>query len=267
MQTTVYVELHSGFGNQIFQYAFALSLRELYGFKVFILPSEGNSHSKTNYQHLFRLVDKAGFEDVPKNAIALSKKNAAFDWWNPLSLNINPVTRLSGYHQNYQLSRTVIPQIYNSLATVFQFIYGVPKEWYPYATAFLHVRRGDYLLPYIKVHILTMKYYKTAVEYVESKNPSVKKWLVVTDDEKWCKEQKFFQDQRFQLYGNLDELETFWAMSQCKAGAVIANSTYSYWGAMCGAHLHETPVVYPNAWHLNRKDPDLFPEDWIRIDD
>lgn len=267
MQTTVYVELHSGFGNQIFQYAFALSLRETYGFKVFILPSHGNTHSKKNYQYLFRLVDKATFDDVPKNGVALTKKESAFDWWDPYSLKEFPVIKLSGYHQNCQLSRAVIPQIYNDLATLFQSVHGVPTQWYSHATAFLHVRRGDYLLPYIKVHILTMNYYKRAVEYVESTNPSVKKWLVITDDEKWYNEQEFFNGSRFQLYGNLDELETFWAMTQCKAGAVIANSTYSYWGAMCGAHLHERPVVYPNAWHLNRKDPDLFPEDWIRVDD
>ena len=49
-------------------------------------------------------------------------------------------------------------------------------------------------------------------------------------------------------------------MSQCKY-AIIANSTFSYWGAMLGRK--KELVYYPTKW-INSEfgNPHIFPEDW-----
>ena len=50
------------------------------------------------------------------------------------------------------------------------------------------------------------------------------------------------------------------------SGYIIANSTFSWWGAMLTANAG-VPVVAPKKWFKNAEDPvDLIPNSWIRID-
>jgi hypothetical protein len=61
-----------------------------------------------------------------------------------------------------------------------------------------------------------------------------------------------------------DELDGLALMSLCHGGAIIANSTFSWWGAMLGAYPAKATVVYPSKW-LQGNKPDLFPPQWARI--
>ena len=50
-------------------------------------------------------------------------------------------------------------------------------------------------------------------------------------------------------------------MSQCN-GAIIANSTFSYWGAILGKE--KARVYYPIKWiNSPRGVPDIFFDNWI----
>ena len=50
-------------------------------------------------------------------------------------------------------------------------------------------------------------------------------------------------------------------MSQCN-GAIIANSTFSYWGAILGKEIAR--VYYPIKWiNSPRGVPDIFFDNWI----
>ena len=52
-------------------------------------------------------------------------------------------------------------------------------------------------------------------------------------------------------------------MSLCKAGAICANSTFSWWGAFLGAHGVRAPVFVPERWIGGDKLPvALFPDEW-----
>ena len=63
------------------------------------------------------------------------------------------------------------------------------------------------------------------------------------------------------FYENENELETLAEMGRCGGGAIIANSTFSWWGAM----LSKSKVVYyPSRW-IGCPVYDLFPKEWIRI--
>ena len=57
----------------------------------------------------------------------------------------------------------------------------------------------------------------------------------------------------------MNELHTLYCMIKCKGGAVISNSTFSWWGAILGEN---NKVVYPKNWYGDAK-PTLFPEGWI----
>ena len=99
--------------------------------------------------------------------------------------------------------------------------------------------------------------------------------VVFSDVIDWCKEQDFFKPDRFVMSETTDEFadgqRVPWTdlclMSLC-TDAIIANSSYSWWGAW----LIDNPdkvVVAPKKWfgqqfaHYNMND--LIPEGWIEL--
>jgi len=127
-----------------------------------------------------------------------------------------------------------------------------------HTVGFIHVRRGDYLTAPPGIHwIQDESYYRPAMEHVH-----VRRWLVLSDDPSWCKDQAMFHD--CEIIHEPDELVGLALMSLCHGGAILGNSTYSWWGAMLGAEPSGAPIVYPSKWCEN-KIVTLFPERWICI--
>jgi len=113
----------------------------------------------------------------------------------------------------------------------------------------IHIRKGKDYLKYDKFkNTCPYEYYKEAINIVESKvnNPI---YYVFTDNPEWVKEN--FKDIEYTLvnnnpssgWGNHFDLQL---MSCCKHN-IIANSTYSWWGAF----LNQNPqkiVIEPKYW-------------------
>lgn len=51
-------------------------------------------------------------------------------------------------------------------------------------------------------------------------------------------------------------------MSKCQAGAILANSTFSWWGGFLGPYKYRNPIIYPKQW-IKGDDIQLFFKDWI----
>lgn len=132
-------------------------------------------------------------------------------------------------------------------------------------SVFIHVRRGDYLSPKFKdtfADICTPEYYQHSIEIIKEKmyNP---RFFVFSDDIDWCRENLKVDNATF-IYWNtgVNSPIDMFLMSRCK-GAIIANSTFSYWGAYLG-HRHKI-VVYPKKWINGQKTPNIFMANWIGI--
>ena len=126
----------------------------------------------------------------------------------------------------------------------------------------IHVRRGDYLKIGGGAWALGESYYKRAIAMIREKiaHPS---WYVFSDDIAWCREA--FVDLKGAVFvdGDVDHpYRDLLRMAQCKHH-VIANSTFSWWGAYLSPHIGH--VVYPNVWVAGvRTDlTGLMPEEWI----
>lgn len=127
----------------------------------------------------------------------------------------------------------------------------------------LHIRRGDFLINSANHHNLDFDYYESCLDKFDQK----RNVIIFSDDTQWCKEQKIFSDDRFLVAEDNDNYTDLCLMSLC-SDFIIANSTFSWWGAWISKSLDKT-VYAPKKWfgvnnkHLNTSD--LIPNEWIVI--
>jgi hypothetical protein len=136
--------------------------------------------------------------------------------------------------------------------------------------AFLHVRRGDYMLPVCSHHRVDLTtYYRYALSLFSDKHTRI---LVCSDDIEWCKTELVAQygdlvpAERWEFFTGND-YETLRAMTACGRGGICANSTFSWWGAYWGSGRGAGGVyTMPAVWGHPPLPPvvDLHPS-WATI--
>jgi hypothetical protein len=143
-------------------------------------------------------------------------------------------------------------------------------------SAFIHVRRTDYLVPMNAfMGSLTMDYYEQSMRHIRERTPDVT-FFVFSDDPEWCRQN--FQGCRIVDHnkagtegnGPGQEHEDIFLMSLCRH-AIIANSSFGWWGAW----LRDYPgkiVVAPNQWfsgdlggRWSPETSDIVPERWVKL--
>lgn len=126
----------------------------------------------------------------------------------------------------------------------------------------IHVRRTDYLIHHGCYHILTRQnYYDKAMEIINTK-----KYLIFSDDIKWCKEN--FKGNEFEFSENTVPHVDLYLMANC-AQNIIANSSFSWWGAYLNG-WDNNKVIAPATWFGPKLAPthntqDLYVPGWIKI--
>jgi hypothetical protein len=127
----------------------------------------------------------------------------------------------------------------------------------------VHIRRGDYLIQQNSFPVLDLDYYIKSIKLVESKC-KVEKFIVFSDDIDWCKKNL---TGNFHFVEGLLDIEDMFLMSMC-SHHIIANSSFSWWGAWLGNNPHKV-VVAPSIWFgpgLKQHDTsDIIPPSWNKI--
>lgn len=133
----------------------------------------------------------------------------------------------------------------------------------------LHVRRGDYILPkYAKLYGGTdLAYYGRAIAHVAErvKNP---RFFIFSNDAAWCRENiKSPFPMVYVPAGAAGPKASFHLqlMSLCKHN-IIANSTFSWWGAWLNANAGKI-VVAPKQWYRDSNMPaaGIVPAGWTKL--
>lgn len=108
----------------------------------------------------------------------------------------------------------------------------------------IHVRRGDFMFPQNNTKHATMckDYYKKAMSYF----PKDSKFMVVSDDIEWCKENIKAENI---TYSNGDMYTDFCLLLGAK-GIIYGNSTFGYWGALLNP-VKDKLVVANKFWYKN----------------
>ena len=129
----------------------------------------------------------------------------------------------------------------------------------------LHIRRGDFLINSANHYNLSMSYYENALDCFDDDRQVV----IFSDDPEWCFEQKLFDHDRFLVSQSNSPYHDLYLMTQC-SDFIIANSTYSWWGAWLCMNPYKD-VIYPNRWfgknNAGKSTIDLFPRSWRVINE
>jgi hypothetical protein len=267
--TNIYVLPQGGIGNQLFQLCAGLAVQNALGGTLYMLPARLNKHSGRDYRHNPRIYTRAVPADSMPHVYSTYKQGDldCFQPWTPASLQGNLQGRgtivLDGYFQYLPAIRLVIPLVISDIlsalcnrmiAMCMKYRISSPGD-----AVFLHVRRGDYIPLTHLYGGVGEKYYTDAMKEYMSENLYGKRFIVISDDPEWCRWQPWLNS--YEIVDEPDELDSLALMASCKGGAIIANSTFSWWGA----HLSGTRrVFYPSKWLSNAR-PDLFPAEWLCV--
>lgn len=125
----------------------------------------------------------------------------------------------------------------------------------------IHVRRGDYVTLQDSHPVLSIDYYKKAI----NRFPEVEHWVICSDEIAWCKDNFNFLPSKYFSEGRKD-YEDIWIMSLAKYH-IIANSTFSWWSAFLSKEK-DKKVIYPSTWFgpaITHNTCDLFPTNWSKL--
>lgn len=129
----------------------------------------------------------------------------------------------------------------------------------------IHVRRGDYLTTYANMFIpLGEKYYKEAVKTIENRI-SEPKYFIFSDDSEFVKKEFDWLPNKTIVTNNTGDnsFRDMQLMSLCKHN-IIANSTFSQWGALLNKNDGHI-TVYPSAYLRDRDNEVKTLSNWVRI--
>ena len=133
----------------------------------------------------------------------------------------------------------------------------------------LHVRRGDYVenSHTNSVHgVCDLNYYKRAIKHLNGKINDAN-YYIFSDDIKWCKDNFGFLERKVFVDDTKSALDDLELMKNCNHN-IIANSTFSWWGAWLNENDNKI-VVSPKNWfadeYMQEQAKDLIPEKWLRL--
>ena len=299
------VKISGGLGNQMFQYAFAQALKAAGNADVKL--DLGTYRAKSDYNGIdlvhngFELADlfNVEFEEAPKKDVLrlsyqptnllnrslrkyFTKKTHFIDKkasFQPELLNM-PDKDLY-FEGDWQTEKYFLP-IEDEIRKTFTFKKALSHESEKLAaslgtdSASIHIRRGDYLKTQT-LNVCGKAYYLNAIKLLLEKK-DINQLLVFSDDLEWCRGELKLENFGIKLiYVDWNTKKDSWQdmalMSKCNSH-IIANSTFSWWGAWLDSRKEKT-VICPEIWNLRQLNPnidkyyrcvydDILPSYWIK---
>jgi hypothetical protein len=286
----IFVYLQGGLGNQMFQYAFAKALAIDKNMNFII---DSSHFEKANFLgetprsfqlHLFNAHFKIASDNERQTLQQLRYPSLFTRAWNKLTQSyplqiiddetvysniesyFTPNFLLSGYFQKeiyFKKHEDLIRQDFQPREHI-----TAPFDIHP-NTVSVHIRRGDYITnANANAHhgVCGMDYYERAFSFIENQLTDPH-YIFFSDDIEWCKEHfknkinaHFIEDRN-----GKPEHEDLVLMSRC-AHHIIANSSYSWWGAWLNPNDSKI-VVAPARWNNRQSSAtnDYVPPTWRQL--
>lgn len=267
----VVVRMSAGLANRMFQYAYALYLKKL-GYDVYvdnkykasqwqmedidwkrIFPcaslGQASSWLIFRYGGSYTFMDKLRRHYLPFSTKVLMMNHATDV---PTRDDLKKAKYIIGVMQDAEIAQTVKEELLGA----FRFAdfpdeknCALSNRMSRENSVAIHLRKGqDYMKKEIFQNTCTLEYYQKAIEIIKSKieNPT---FYVFTDNATWVKnnlkgfEYTLIEGNPSIGWGNHFDMQL---MSCCKHN-IIANSTYSWWGAFLNPNPNKI-VIDPKYW-------------------
>lgn len=276
-----YVAVAGGLGNQMFQYAYLLLLQELRNNVSLFMPSKEWEHSGG-----FELSRVFGLRHTPslwetlyhnnpifRKLFTLTHKTYFGKNFNVVTADLNPDNKYRYFYGTWQSEKYFRnpDKIKNSFRFNEGLLNGKTREIAKTlggvkVTVSVHIRRGDYLSNAFAEgfgNCCPPEYYRNAIGFMNDRfnNPI---FIVFSDDMKWVKENLILENALYVEHNKgIDSWQDMYLMSLCKHN-IIANSTFSWWGAWLNENMDKT-VIAPRRWWSGIEHDDVVPATWIRM--
>lgn len=290
------VDIIGGLGNQMLQYAFALSLKHYHpDEEVLIDTSHFNGYGLHNGYEIDRIfgqqLKKAGKLDIIKVSrympyyklsralrkfLPLRKTEKLEDWRKNYGKYLGELQSYEGnaYYEGYWHN----PKYYNGcedeIRRGFTFPEIIDDKNRKYSQLIshsesicIHVRRGDYVGAVSFTGICDEGYYKKALNYAleQINNPVL---FVFSNDISYCESLLLKYKDNIDIHyvdcnHGKDSFRDMQLMSMAKCN-IIANSTFSWWGAWLNTR-QEHFVISPSKWVNFTEETGMIPGKWIKI--
>lgn len=238
---------HGDIGNQLFQYATLISLGKDFGYEVKI-PRHSSYFSEDHKKIVNYLTE--GFKIISKY-LEEKEIECIKNYYDEPSFNYTPVynlldnTSIQGYFQSEKYFLHNKQFILQNLQFKNEIVEEAIKNYdinFIKKSCFLHVRRGDYIRQSTYYHNLDINYYQKSLDLINPEYISI-----FSDDIQWCHENFNFLDQnKIKYISNSNPFLDLYLMSQTQ-NCVIANSSFSWWGAWLNQNQNKT-IIAPKNW-------------------
>lgn len=287
----IYVRLFGGLGNQLFQYATARAVALRRGVSLGLDQRDLGgqaAHITFGLQH-FAIEADADPAGLPPSR---SGSPLAYALWrvgllrgprflrerrlgvNQEVLAAKDGTYLHGYFQSQRYFADAIDQIRAELTITTppntENAGWLSRIGTDSQAVSVHLRRGDYVsvAKGSATHgTCDEAYYRAGLATIAERNGVQPRAYVFSDDPGWAAANLSLGVETVVVgqNGPLQHYEDLRLMSTCRHH-VIANSTFSWWGAWLDRRPDKT-VIAPRRWFATDRleNPDILPEDWIRI--
>ena len=272
------VRLKGGLGNQMFQYAFYLALREKHPLTCFLFDDEEVQfcHHGISLEGVFgiKLAQKVKwFRRLRRHIPIILRKVCRVEQKNSLQYDKRYLSErgLVTWYEGYWQSEKYFNPVADKVRQVFRFRENLMSERTLQLAETLrnenhvsvHIRRGDYI-PLTEYHgLCDENYYRIAMRHIRERIPDAV-FVFFSDDMTWVKQHLNEKDS---IYVDWNEGKESWQdmylMVQCKHH-IVANSSFSWWGAWLNEHPEQL-VVAPSQWFKFSPNYDIIPSRWITL--
>ena len=261
--------LMGGLGNQLFQIFAAISYA-MRSENPFISLTDNQSDTKRHtYWNTFLASLKPFLRDMLNNPTIIREKNFRFNDFDVTAMRGQQVC-IFGYFQSYKYFQPYYKTICNLIRLDEQRAKIMEKVPVKPNTVSVHFRLGDYKAIQHVHPLMPYEYYKESIHLINGKENIV----YFCEDEDLAqvvhivsKLMLDFPKLTFaRAPSELEDWEQMLLMSCC-AHNVIANSSFSWWGAYFNSNPDKM-VCYPSVWFgptVGHDTSDLCPESWNRI--
>ena len=276
-------QLMGGLGNQLFQICATISYsikhqKKFQFLNVSTLGGNGVCTLRYTYWNSFlKRLTPFLMNSLPPNILVIREKGFQFHELAIPTNNTNDHAMIVGYFQSY----LYFEPDYNTICKIIgihQFQQSLLEKINDVnfdSCISMHFRMGDYKNIQHVHPVLPSNYYSLSLQKIMQQPKSTMKSVmyfceeVDLDEVKkviLCLNAEFPQLSFFRVEQSLEDWEQLVCMSCCRHN-IIANSSFSWWGAYFNSHTDKL-VCYPGTWFgtaVNHNTCDLCPPTWIKI--